>query len=117
MRQKTDQCYADLLSSFRIGKVTDEHKAALDSRFISPGRRATVSEICDTYYKLVNDNQSPLIIMPRTSLCDDVNVAMLNQIGTKIHNLPAIDSLDTVVDKRMLPRVEAALKKVEDDIA
>jgi hypothetical protein len=116
MRQKDDQSYASLLSSLRIGKVTPEHETALQSRLIEPGRRASVGEICNTYNRLVNENKSPLIIMPRTALCDEVNGAMLNQIGSTIHNLRATDTLDTIVDRRILPRVEAALKKVEDDV-
>ena len=116
MRQTGDKEYADLLSDLRVGQLSDDHYTLLQGRLITPGARATVSAICDTYSKLANDGQSPLVLMPRTNLCDEVNTALLNQIGTTIHSLTAIDTLDTVVDKRLMNKVQQAYDKSDDDV-
>ena len=116
MRQNGDRQYADLLSNLRIGRMTDEHYSLLQTRLITGGGRATVQNICHTYNRLVDEGQSSLILMPRTSLCDEINVAMLNQIGTAIHKLRAIDTLDTIVDRRLMKKVQQAYDKSEEDV-
>jgi len=62
--------------------------------------------------------QFPLILMPRTSLCEEINVAMLklNQIGTPIHRLTAIDTLDTIGDQRLMKKVHQAYDRSEQDV-
>lgn len=115
MRQKSDDAYAQLLSMLRIGKMTDEYCNMLLKRFITPGRRATVLEICATYNGLLARNSKPLIILPRSVLCNEVNKAMLNEIGVTVHNLMAIDTLDTIVQEQSLPKVEKAYNKMAED--
>jgi ATP-dependent DNA helicase PIF1 len=116
MRQKGDCDYADLLSRIRIGKITDSDLTLLKSRMIAPGRRATINEICLLYQNLVSDNQSPLILMPRTSSCDEINQSMLTMIGSEIHTVLAIDTQDTIVEKQMVAKVTKAYKQMEDDV-
>jgi len=99
MRQNGDAEYAELLSNLRVGKLTDHHRSLLQERMVTTGARAPVASICDNYSRLVNEGKSPLILMPRTSLCDEVNRTMLMRIGAPIHLLPATDTLDTIVDK------------------
>jgi len=115
MRQSSDQKYADVLSDIRIGKVTDSGYKLLAERLITPGRRATVAEICQRYSDLVESNNCPLILLPRTSLCDEVNSAMLQRIGNEVYNLTATDTLDTVVNKKLMSKIEKAYKKTEED--
>jgi hypothetical protein len=116
MRQRSDNNYADLLSSVRVGSISDQQYSLLTERLISPGRRATVNEVIDRYQQLVNDGQSPLILMPTTALCKEINTAMLKKIGNDIHTISAIDTLDTVVTKQLMSKVEAAHKKLDDDV-
>ena len=115
MRQSADKQYADILAEIRIGKVTDSAHKLLMERRIAPGRRATVAEICQCYSNLVEANKSPLILLPRTSLCNDVNAAMLQRTGNDVYTLPAIDTLDTVVSKKLMPKVEKAYHKTDED--
>ena len=100
MRQNGDAEYAELLSNLRTGKLTNHHHSLLQERMVTSGARAPVASICDDYSRLVNEGKSPLILMPRTSLCDEVNRAMLTWIEAPIYLLPATDTLDTIVDKK-----------------
>jgi len=100
-----------LLSSLRVGRLIDEHYSLLETRFITHSQRATVQSICHTYNRLVDEGQSPLILMPRTILRDEINGAMLNQIGTHIHSLTAVDTLDTIVDRQLMKKVQQAYDK------
>jgi len=104
MRQNGDQQYADLLSNLRVGKMTEEHHNMLQTKLITSDGRANVQNICQTYKTLTNKGQSPLILMPKTSLCDEVNVAMLNKIGNTIHRITAVDTLNTIVDRRLIKK-------------
>ena len=115
MRQSGDRQYADLLSDLRTGKITDTAHSLLSQRLIVHDRRATVSEVCELYIKLVESNDNPLILLPRTALCDEVNAAMLQRIGNDIHRLTAIDTLDTIVNKKLLSKVQKAYEKTEED--
>jgi len=85
MRQHSDKEYADLLSNVRVGKLTDKQFGLLTERLLTPGRRASVSTICHKYNSLVADGHFPLILLPRTNLCDEINTAMLAQLGTQAH--------------------------------
>ena len=100
MRQNGDAEYAELLYNLHTGKLSDHHYSLLQERKVKSRERAPVASICDNYSRLVNEGKSPLILMPRTSLCDEVNRAMLTRIGAPIHLLPACDTLDTIVDKK-----------------
>ena len=123
MRQNGDQQYADLLSNLRVGKMTEEHYNMLQTKLISSDGKANVQNICtffvqmyQTYKTLTNTGQSSLILMPKTSLCDEVNVAMLNEIGNTIHRITAVDTLDTIVDGRLMKKVQQAYDKSEEDV-
>jgi len=92
--------------------ISDEHCALLEQRRIAAGRRATVNEISHTYSRLDEDGMSPLILMPNLAQCSAINSAMLLQTGNSVHCLDAIDTLDTIVCKQLMPKVEAADKKL-----
>ena len=93
--------------------MSDEHHEVLKERFITPGRRASVDETCDHYKQLTETGLTPIILVPRTELCEKINRVMLTCIGNEIYTLPALDSLDTVVAPQMLAKVTAAHKKIE----
>jgi ATP-dependent DNA helicase PIF1 len=115
MRQKTDKDYANLLSSLRNGVLDNHQLTLLASRRIADGRRATLAEICQRYSDLHEAGQKPIMLMPRTALCDEINNAMLTQLNSTIHILTAIDTLDSAVEKKILTKVEKAYQKVADD--
>jgi len=115
MRQSGDKEYSDLLSNVRVGQITDDHFLLLAQRLITPGRRATVAEVCETFKALSEAGKSPLILMPTTALCREVNRAMLQQTGNVLINLTAEDTLDTIVLKPMRAKVEAAYSKISED--
>jgi len=115
MRQSGDLSYAQLLSSARIGHISDDHRQSLCSQFIAPGRRASVDETCDHYKTLVEAGHTPIILMPRSAQCNEMNCAMLKRIGGEIYSVPSLDTLDTIVTKQMMAKVTAAYKKAEQD--
>ena len=88
----------------------------LQTRLITGDGKANVQSICHTYKTLTNKGQSPLIFMPKTSLCDEVNVAMLNEIGNTIHRITAVDTLNTIVDRRLMKKLQQAYDKSEEDV-
>jgi len=55
------------------------------------------------------------VLLPTTVLCDKINSATLDRIGTTVHNLDAIDILETIVKKSLMPKIEKAYQKVETD--
>ena len=116
VRQHGDKTYANLLSHVRLGHITDEEYQLLKTRCISVNKPATTSEIIDTYHTLTSKQLTPVILLPRTDQCDQVNAALLAQLDSEILDLTAIDTLDTVVDKKLLPKVNKAYKKVDEDI-
>ena len=116
LRQNGDQQYADLLSNLRVGRTTEEHYNMLQTRLITSDGRANVQSICQTYKTLANKGQSLLILMPKTNLCDEVNIAMLREIGTTIHRITAVDTLDTIIDRRLMKKVQQAYDKSEEDV-
>jgi ATP-dependent exoDNAse (exonuclease V) alpha subunit len=115
MRQSGDKQYADLLSTVRVGTITDQQYALLAQRQIVPGQRATVSEISQLFQTLSDGGESPLILMPTSALCQQVNKAMMQQIGNQVYNLKADDCLDTIVDKLMLAKTDKAYQKISED--
>jgi len=115
MRQSGDQDYASLLADLRTGHIFDQQYTMLTERLITHGPPATVDEICNKYLELVSSGQSPVILLPRTAMRDEVNNAMLQRIGTEIQSLSASDKLETIVDKKLLPKIEKALKAMEND--
>ena len=48
---------------------------------ITPGTRASVNDICNTYNTLSQSGEHPVILMPRTAQCTEVNKALLQQTG------------------------------------
>jgi len=115
MRQSGDGRYASLLADLRTGHISNEQHTMLTERLITPGRRATVEDTCNKYFTLVNSGHSPVILLPRTAMCDEINTAMLQRLGNTIHNLTASDTLDTIVDNKPLPKIQKALNKMEND--
>ena len=74
-----------------------------------------MAEICDCYSCLVENKESPLILLPRNSLCDEANDAMLQETSNPIYTLTAIDTLDTIVSKKLMSKVEKAYHKTDED--
>jgi len=66
--------------------------------------------------ELRESGECPMILMPRTVLCNEINDAMLQEIGTEVQELVAIDTLDSIVDKRIQKKVEKAYEKTNDDV-
>ena len=118
VRQHGDKEYANLLSNVRLGFISDEEYNLLNTRRISPHHTdaATTEDIINTYYDLISAQQSPVILLPRTEQCDKVNAALLDRLESEVMDLTVIDTLDTVVDKHLLPKVQKAYKKVDEDI-
>jgi len=118
VRQHGDKEYANLLSNVRLGFISDEEYNLLNTRRISPHHTdaATTEDIINTYYDLISAQQSPVILLPRTKQCGKVNAALLDRLESEVMDLTAIDTLDTVVDKHLLPKVQKAYEKVDEDI-
>ena len=116
VRQRGDQEYAQLLSNVRTGQLTDEQYTLLQSRLINPERRPAVTEICKRYAELVASGEAPVILLPRTASCSEVNYAMLQQLGAEIKQLDALDTLDTIVSKKQMQKVTDAYEKVAEDV-
>ena len=55
--------------------------------------------------------------MSRTEQCAVVNEAMLKWLQSDILDLPVSDTLDTVVDEHLLPKVEKVYQKLQQDTA
>jgi len=116
MRESGDQDYASLLADLRTGHIFDQQYIMLTERLITHDRPATVDETCNKYFELVSSGQFPVILLPRTAMCDEVNNAMLQRIGNEIHSLTASDKLETIVNKKKLfPKIDKALKTMEND--
>ena len=115
MRQSSDLRYAELLSSVRIGQVSCTDVDLLKERLIADGQRASVDDICNRYKQLTHDGHTPIVLMPRTDQCREINSALLAQIGTPIHNITAIDIQDTIVSKQMQSKLTASYKKTIQD--
>jgi hypothetical protein len=105
MRQKNDEHYANLLSNLRVGKLNEQNLSMLASRMLTSGRRASCNEIVDRYISLVEQGLKPLILTPRTSLCDEINLMKLNQLGSTIYSIEAIDLLDNGIEQRTVAKV------------
>jgi len=116
VRQHGDKVYANLLSNIRLGHIDDEEYKLLNTRRISTNHPASTEDIIRTYYDLTAKQLSPVILLPRTDQCDKINTALLAQLDSEIVDLMAADTLDTVVDKNLLPKVNKAYKKVDEDI-
>ena len=115
MKQKNDETYAKILNRLRVGHITPADCTLLREKLIAQNKRATKNKICDRYLKLEHAGKSPLVLLPTTVLCDEINSAMLDRIGNTIHNLDAIDILETIVEKSLMPKIKKAYQKVETD--
>jgi len=115
IRQKNDETYAKILNRLRVGHITPADCTLLRKKLIAQNKRATKNEICGRYLELEHAGKSPLVLLPTTVLCDEINSAMLDRIGNTIHNLDAIDILETIVEKSLMPKIEKAYQKVETD--
>jgi len=116
MRQHGDLEYANLLSNVRHGSTNNAEYALLETRRISSDGRASTEEVVKVYQDLTCQQLSPIILMPRTEQCRQVNESLLNQLDSGVVQLPAIDTRDTVVEDKLIPNVEAAYRKVDEDI-
>ena len=115
MRQSGDKKYASLLADLRTGCITDKQHAMLSERFITPGHRASVEDTCNKYTDLSDSGQTPVILLPRTATCQEINSAMLQRIGNTVQNITATDTLGTIVEKKLLPKIPKALTAIEND--
>lgn len=116
MRQKGDKDYANLLADLRRGKCSDDQLAMLRTRLIANERRADVPETQERYKELRAQGQSPVILLPTIALCNEYNNAMLSMTGQQVYRLKAVDTRDTSVDEHLLKKVDAAYKKMADDV-
>ena len=116
MRQSGDLRYGELLSSARVGILSDEDVQLLKQRMINADSRATVAQVCKKYNELSQLGEMPIILMPRTAQCDEVNMAILSKLGSPVQEVPAVDTLDTVVDRNTLPKIQQAYEKVQEDV-
>ena len=48
-------------------------------------------------------------------MCEEINTAMLQRIGKPVHTLTASDTLDTIVDQKLLPKILKALQMMDTD--
>jgi len=115
MPQSGDQIYASLLADLRTGHISDEQYETLTKRLIISGSRETVEDTCNKYFDLLNTGQSPVILLPRTAMCEEINTAMLQRIGKPVHTLIASDTLDTIVNQKLLPKILKALQMMDTD--
>ena len=116
MRQKGDEQYVALVSNARTGRLTNDHQKLLSSRLILNDRRPTVEEVCSHYDQLVTAGERPMILMPRSCACTQVNNAMLSRIGTHTLAITAQDTLDTIVHKSQQPKVKKAYDALAEDV-
>jgi len=116
MRQSCDVQYGKLLSSARVGILSDEDTQLLKARLINANGRARVVEVCNKYKELTELGETPIILMLRTAQCDEVNMAMLSKLGSPMQQVHAVDTLDTVVDSNSLAKIQQAYQKVQEDI-
>ena len=116
VRQNGDKQYAEILSSIRVGQLTDVQYQLLQSRLISPDHQPTIDDICNRYDDLVATGESTVILMARSTACRETNDAMLQRTGATIYQLPASDTLDTIVSSSQLQKVKAAYSKIASDV-
>ena len=116
VRQKGDEQYVALVSNARTGRLTNDHQKLLSSRLILNDRRPTVEEVCSHYDQLVTAGERPMILMPRSCACTQVNNAMLSRIGTHTLAITAQDTLDTIVHKSQQPKVKKAYDALAEDV-
>jgi len=115
MRQQGDKDYADLLSAVRIGTLTDCQYGLLQQQLVAPGRRATVPEIIARYRELSDSGLSPIVLMPTVAMCAEVNTAVLATLDEEVHTLLADDKLETIVSRKLMPKVQKAYEKISGD--
>jgi len=110
-----DKTYAKILNRLRVGHITPAECTLLWEKLIAQNKRATKNEICYRYLELEHARKLPLVLLPTTVLCDEINSAMLDRIGNTIYNLDAINILKTMVKKSLMSKIEKAYQKVEAD--
>ena len=115
MRQNGDNEYATLLSNLRVGRISEHHYKLLTDRLIAPEGRASTEKVCSLYSDLLDKGCSPIILLPRTVLCDEINTAMLKKFNNNIQKIDAIDTLETIVDKKLMPKILKAYRKIQED--
>jgi len=69
MMKNGDTAYAQNLDGHQL----------LCSRLTANDRWATADEVCDLYCQFAEEGNSPMILMPRTDLCNTINAAMLSR--------------------------------------
>ena len=116
VRQKGDKLYAELLSDVRIGRLNDNQQALLATRLIASDHRPSTDEICHRYTQLVDNGADPVILLPQSAACAQLNDNMMRRLGAEIHQLRAIDTQDTIVIKNQQAKVTKAYEKVADDV-
>ena len=61
MRQNGDLTYGKMFSDIWVRRIDDTSNTILCNRFITPGRRAIVPEVCEKYNSLLKEGLSPSI--------------------------------------------------------
>ena len=99
VRQKGDKHYAELLSDVRIVRLSDDQQALLATRLIASDHRPSIDEICHRYTQLVDDGADPVILLPRSAACAQLNDNMLKRLGAEIRQLRAVETQDNCSQK------------------
>jgi len=103
------------VSNVRIGRLIDRQHKLLSTRLIVSDQRPTVDEVCHHYDQLIGKGEQPLILLPKSDTCAEVNNATLQKIGTEVIKLNAQDTLDTIIHKNQQPKVKKAYDAITDD--
>ena len=64
---------------------------------------------------MVEEGNNPVILMPITALCQEMNQSIIKNLGNKIHTISAKDTLETPVPQTILKKVESAYQKIKSD--
>ena len=96
MRQKDDQLYADILGEVRLGNLSENHVAILQSRVVvdSSTKKPILinpSEIGDYLVDLMKKEPETLCLVPTVDLMNAINERCLDRLGLKKVEIPSYD--------------------------
>lgn len=113
MRQSNDSKFREALQRVRLGFLTNDDINLFNGRLL-PMSAATIHgrllEVTNFLSQLPPDT---VCLLPKRSMCDALNQAMLNTINSPEIHIAAVDSIDC--PRYMKKKVEKALSKVNED--